>query len=205
MRTLLLTFLIGFIVTDLHAQVTYSNSDLTIKATKTRDSAQIICSDSVFVLKFRLKRNVTMTEYENFVKVDSQIIQISPIKINGYKKSMTGLSLDEQKEILDSYSNYEIEYIQKEVGIEVLNQKTQWVVTKSRGWLVWYFFLGKMPMEVEKPTKVQLFASTIIGDRVLSINAPVMSIDDVASSAYIVNDMMESMTVSKTNSSVKGR
>jgi len=203
MRILLMIFLIGFIVADLQAQITYSNSDLTINTTKTKDSAQIICSDSVFVLKFRLKHSVKPTDYENFVKIDSQIIQIAPIKINGYGKSMNSLSLDEQKQILDNYSNYEIEYLQKEVGVEVLNQKTQWVVTKQRGWLVWYFFLGKMPVEVEKPAKAQLYASTVIGDRIFSINAPIMSLDEVATASYIVNDMMEAITVLKSKSNTK--
>lgn len=203
MRILFLTVFIGFIVADLQAQVSYSNSDLTIKTIETKDSAQIICSDSIYVVKFRVKHNVKPTDYENFVKIDSQIIQIAPIKINGYGKSMSGLSLDEQKQILDSYSNYEIEYIKNEVGIEILNQKTQWVVTKSRGWLVWYFFLGKMPVAAEKPAKVQLYASTVIGDRIFSINAPIMSLDEVATASYIVNDMMEAITVSKSKSNAK--
>jgi len=196
MKILVLTFLLVFIGADLQAQVTYSNTDLTIKTIKGKDSSQVICTDSIFIIKFRLKHNVTVAQQENFVKIDSQLIQIASIKINGYGKSMSRLGLDEQKQILDAYSNYEIQYI-KENGIEILNQKDQWVVTKLRGWLVWYFFLGKMPVELENTTRVQLYASTVMGDKVLTINAPIINVNEVARAAYIVNDMMESITVSK--------
>lgn len=54
-----------------------------------------------------------------------------------------------------------------------------------------------IPTQVNKPTKIQLFASTITGDNVLTINAPIQSDAGFNKTGLIVNEMMETLTVVK--------
>jgi hypothetical protein len=119
------------------------------------------------------------------------------LKLSGYKQDSGNLSMTDQKQLLSVYSNYELEYFKNELNIEVVNASNQWVVTKSKGWFIWYFRVGNMPMQVTKPTVIQLFASTLIADKVLTINAPIQADADFNKAGLIVNEMMETLVTSK--------
>jgi hypothetical protein len=97
--------------------------------------------------------------------------------------------------LLNSYSKYELEYFKNDLGIEVINEKSQWVVTKSKGWFIWYFKVGNALKMVDKQTKIQLFATTVIGNEILIINAPILNGDDFSKAAQIVNDLMEELII----------
>ena len=148
-------------------------------------------------VKFPLKRNVTVLQENNFATVDSQTIQITPLKFSDYKESTNGESPGDEKQLLDLYSKYELEYFKNELGIDVINPNSQWVVTKSRGWFIWYFRVGNTPIQVEKQVTIQLFASTVIGNKILTVNAPIFSDEDFNKAGLIVNDMMEGIITSK--------
>jgi hypothetical protein len=135
----------------------------------------------------------------NFAFVDSQAIQISPLTIKGLKKETAKLTNTEQKQLLSDYSKYELDYFTKELKIEVINPHNQWVAIKSRYWFIWYFRVGKQPVEIETKTSIQLFASTIVSGKVLNINAPILEDGDFSKAGQIVNEMMESLTVKSTN------
>ncbi len=148
-------------------------------------------------VKFQLKRNVILLQQNNFVTVDSQTIQIIPLKFSGYKKGTNEQGINSEKQLLEAYSKYELEYFENELDIDVVNPNSQWVVTKSKGWFVWYFRVGNIPAQVDKQTTIQLFASTVIGDKILTVNAPIQSDGDFNKAALIVNEMMESLNITK--------
>jgi hypothetical protein len=150
-------------------------------------------------IKFELKRNVVETQQNNFVKVDGQVIQVIALKFSGYNKDSGNLSMTDQKRLLDIYSKYELEYFKNDLNVEVITPNNQWVVTNSkRGWFVWYFRVGKLPVQVSKRMEIQLFASTVMSDKVVTINAPIQSDGDFTKAGLIVNEMME--TLSNSNS-----
>ena len=197
MKAFLLTILTGFFVDNLSGQILFLTVDSKLKTVKINNATELICSNSTMSIKFQLNRNVIVTQQNNFVTIDSQAIQITPLKFTGYKKDSTNLSMSDQKQLLDNYSKYELDYFTNELNIEVINPNNQWVVTKSKGWFIWYFRVGSAPIEVYKQTQIQLFASTVIGNKVLTINAPILSDSDFRKAGLIVNEMMETLTVSK--------
>ena len=158
---------------------------------------ELIYSNSTTTIKFPLKRQLTVSPQNNFVTIDSQTIQIMALKFTGYKKDTKGDNLNTQKELLDTYSKYELEYFRSDLGVEVINPNSQWVMTKSKGWFIWYFKVGKVPTQVETQTDIQLFATTVIGDQILIINAPIMTGGDFSKAALIVNEFMEAMSITK--------
>lgn len=102
-----------------------------------------------------------------------------------------------EKELLDTYSKYELAYFEKELGVQVINPNSQWVVTKSKGWFIWYFRVGNTPTQATKQTTIQLFASTVIGNKILTVNAPILSDRDFNKAGLIVNEMMEAIIITK--------
>ncbi|OQP59214.1 hypothetical protein A3860_38185 [Niastella vici] len=57
--------------------------------------------------------------------------------------------------------------------------------------------VGEVPTAVETKASVQLFASTLIAGKVLTINAPVMEGGNFAKASYMVNDLMESLIIKR--------
>jgi len=192
-KTFFLILLIGLFTGNVNGQVSFSTVDSKLQMSNNK----LIESNSSTVLKFPLKRQVTVPPQNNFVTIDSQIIQIMTLKFDGYKKDTNGENLNNQKELLNAYSKYELEYFKSDLGVEVINPNSQWVVTKSKGWLIWYFKLGKNSTQVDTQTEIQLFATTVIGDKVLIINAPIMTGGDFSKAALIVNEFMEALTITK--------
>jgi hypothetical protein len=106
------------------------------------------------------------------------------------------LSESEQKSFLSQYTKYELDYF-KELGIEVLKPHNQWEPVGGRKWFIWYFGVGKTPVKTEQQVKIQLFASAIVGKRVLTLNAPISDVDNFEKAAKIVNEIMETLSVTK--------
>ena len=197
MRIFLLIILTGLFFINVSGQVSFSPVDSKLKTQKSNDLTELICSSSSMTVKFPLNRNVTVSQQSNFVTVDSQTIQIIPLRFSDYKESTDGQSMGNEKQLLDVYSKYELEYFKNELGINVINPNSQWVVTKSKGWFIWYFRVGNTPIQVEKQVTIQLFASTVIGDKILTVNAPILSDGDFSKAGLIVNDMMEAIIITK--------
>lgn len=190
-RTFFLILLIGLSTGNVKGQVSFSP----VVGNLQISNNELIYSSSSTAFKFPLKRQVTVSPQNSFVTIDSQILQIMTLKFDGYQKDMKGENFNNQKELLDAYSKNELEYFKSDLGLEILNPSSQWVATKSKGWFIWYFKLGKVPTQVDTQTEIQLFATTVIGDKVLIINAPIMTGGDFSKVALIVNEFMEALTI----------
>lgn len=197
MKTSLFTILTALVVTNVSGQISFSTVDAELKIAKSNSLTQIVCSNSTMSVMFELQRDLTLMQQKNFVAIDSQTIQIIPLKFRGYQRGKDVLSLTDQKQLLDSYSKYEMFYFKNELQVEVINPNSQWVVTKSKGWLVWYFRVHSLSNQNSKRTTIQLFASTVVGDKVLTINAPIQTDDDFTKAGQIINEMMETLTIAR--------
>jgi hypothetical protein len=197
MKAFLLIILTGLFFFNASGQVLFSPVESKLKAIKSNNLTELTCSSSTMSVKFRLKRNVTVLQQKNFVTVENQTIQIIPLKFSGYKNSTSRQGINSEKQLLNTYSNYELEYLKNELGVDVKNPNSQWIVTKSKGWLIWYFKVGNMPPQLDKQTSIQLFASTVIGDKILTVNAPIYSNGDFNKAGLIVNEMIETLVITK--------
>ena len=193
MRTSFLIILIGLFAWNVKGQISFSPIDSKLQTLNGNN--EITCSSSTMTVKFPLKHDVKVLPQNNLVTVDSQTIQIMSLDFKGYNKDTNGENLNNQKQLLDSYSKYEFAYFQNDLGVEIINPNSQWVVTKSKGWLIWYFKVGNVPTQVDKQTEIQLFATTVVGDKILIINAPILTGGDFSKAALIVNEIMEAMII----------
>lgn len=143
-------------------------------------------------VRFQLKRTVDFSKQNNFATVDSQVVQVIFLRHSGFKTVV-----DSKKSILEAYANYEMAYFKNDLSVTLINPGSQWVVIKSRGWFIWYFKVGDVDAHVGKQTKIQLFATTIIGGNILVINAPIFAEDDFTKAGLIANEMMETCVITK--------
>ena len=193
MKTPLIILLISLLSWNLIAQVSFSPVDSKLQTLT--GSSELTCSGSGTTVRFPIKREVTVLSQNTLAKIDQQNIQIMFLKFDGNQKNPTEGNLDNQKQLLDAYSNYELDYFRNTLGIEIINPKNQWVISKSKGWFIWYFRVGNIPTQVENQTEIQLFSTTVIGDKILIINAPITTGGDFSKAATIVNELMEGLVV----------
>ncbi|MFL5739548.1 MAG: hypothetical protein ACJ75B_04980 [Flavisolibacter sp.] len=191
-----MTLLSFFAVNSVCSQTVFTNVDFHLKIVTNQQGKEILYSDSSLSLSFQLNQKSVKLQ-DNFAFIDSQLIQITPLKVTGFTKSLSALSAAEQKQFLSDYSQYELDYITKELQIEVIDPHNQWVPINSRNWFIWYFRVGSEPVPTGKKIGIQLFASTIIGGKVLTINAPMFAAADFNKAGLIVNQMMESLAEAK--------
>jgi hypothetical protein len=174
-------------------QVSFSNTNCNLTNKSTSTGSDIFCTGAAFSLEFKVN-SASQKVGDNFLLVDSQVIQILTLKIDGLKNTPDELSEQEQHNLLANYSEYELAYLTKDLKIGVINPNNQWVDENSRKWLVWYFRVDNKNVEADKKVAIQLFASTIIGNKILDINAPIIVDGDFSKAALLVNQFMESLT-----------
>ena len=176
------------------SQPKFSNPEVELSKTTDVTGTTLICKESAFSFKVRLKsKSVDIVNKGGLVMVDSQVVQIAPLKPIDPKKHLDSLTVSEQKDFLGAYSKYELDYY-KGLGIEVINPNNQWVDAGGRKWYIWYFRVGKVPVGVEKQMEFQLFSSTIFKGQVLTLNAPMQADGNFQRAALIVNEMMETLS-----------
>ena len=120
-RTFFLILLIGLYTGNVKGQVSFSPVASKLQISNN----ELICSNSSTAFKFPLKRQVTVSPQNNFVTIDSQILQIMTLKFDGYQKDTKGENFNNQKELLDAYSKNELEYFKSDLGLEILNPSSQ--------------------------------------------------------------------------------
>ncbi|WP_460571663.1 hypothetical protein [Flaviaesturariibacter terrae] len=157
-----------------------------------KTSSDILCDGPSFHIRLCTARK-EVTLQGQLALVDGQLIQVAPLAVGGLRKNIRVLSVAEQKELLAAYSKYELDYFASELGIGVINPNNQWVPLKGRYWFLWYFRVGNTAAGVQQPVRIQLFASTVIGGKILTINAPIMADADFAKAGLFVNELMESI------------
>lgn len=130
-----------------------------------------------------------------FLEIDGQIIQMNILEVDGITKKMMRKDTAFERTILTKHSEYEMNYFRKDLGLKIINPENQWVIVNGRGWLIWYFKLGNVPKKGQNQFELQLYATTLVGDKIIFINAPMLKNTDFGESANMVNELMESMLV----------
>lgn len=190
-RIPLFIILFGLCTSNVKGQVTFSSVESKLE----KSNSELIFKSPSTSIKFATNRAVVLSSLPNFAIIDGQEIQITSLEFDGYQKATNGDNFKNQNNLLETYSNYELAYFKNEIGVEIINPNSQWVISNSRGWFIWYFRSGKVSTQVGSPTGIQLFATTVIGNNILIINAPIMIDGDFSEAAYIINDLMEALTI----------
>lgn len=182
---------------NLSAQVSFSPVNSKLETVSGNGLTDLLFTSKTLTVSFRLKYEVTALQQNNLASIDSQVIQVTALEYDGFKKDIKPGELSGQKQILGTYTNYELDYFKNDLGVEVINASHQWIEIKSRGWFIWYFKVGNIPTPVDRQTQIQLFASTVIGNKILTVNAPVLTGGNFEQAGLIVNSMMETLTITR--------
>lgn len=112
---------------------------------------------------------------QNFFTIDNTAVQTAIVPLpQPLPKSynLSKLSSTQQKELLDGYVNYELDYFKNELNVNLDNVKKEWKTINSKLFIFWYFEMPKSKNS-KLETKGQIYVSTICFNQVLVINIPI--------------------------------
>jgi hypothetical protein len=113
------------------------------------------------------------SDVPGFITIDKQIMQATVIPVDK-SIDLGNMSAAREREVLQKYMEYELEYYRKKLKQHYSHLQTEWMTLNGRQFLVWYFDTP----ENEKLISRQVYVSTLFFDRVMDLNAPVFRSDD---------------------------
>lgn len=142
--------------------------------------------------------SIQTTEYPNYIIVGKQVVQTSLIPLPETTLDLVRLTTDQQKEALNGYVDYEMDYFKNELKLSCQNLKKEWTTFSSKIWLVWSFDVNAQSLgeNVAYPTKSQIYASTICFNQVLDLNVTLFEKDNFAKSKELINKLMSTLKLS---------
>jgi hypothetical protein len=114
-----------------------------------------------------------ISDVPGFITIDKQIIQATVISVDK-SIDLRSMSASREREVLQKYMEYELDYYRKKLKQRYGHLQTEWVSLQGRQFLVWYFDTP----ENEKLISRQVYVSTLFHDEVIDLNAPVFRSDD---------------------------
>lgn len=114
-----------------------------------------------------------VSDVPGFITIDKQIIQATVIPVDK-SIDLHSMSAAREREVLQKYMEYELDYYRKKLKQRYSHLQTEWVSLQGRQFLVWYFDTP----ENEKLISRQVYVSTLFHDEVIDLNAPVFRSDD---------------------------
>lgn len=128
------------------------------------------------------------SESPSYVTADNTVLQVMSLPLPKSTLDLTKLTIAQQKETLEGYVNYELDYFKNEVKINYKKLTKEWVTINSKLWLLWTFdssdFNTSEPV-ANKP-KFQIYASTICFNQILDVNTPVMKDQVLSKSTELI-------------------
>jgi hypothetical protein len=142
-----------------------------------------------------LSKKIQETESPGYVTVDNAIVQVTALPLPKSNLDLAKLTIAQQKETLEGYVSYELDYFKNDLKINYKNLRKEWITTDSKLWLLWYFDATSYPTSepVQQRPKIQIYASTICYNQLLDLNTPVMKVQDLTSSKELINKLMSSL------------
>ncbi|HMG81726.1 MAG TPA: hypothetical protein VK559_01700 [Ferruginibacter sp.] len=200
MKTLLLTISILTISLKTIAQTDISKENFTFSYVKTKSGGRFLYTGSSHSFSVDVvSANIKKTEYPNYIQINDHVVQSSIIPLPESSLDLNALTIDQQKETLDGYVDYELDYFKNDLKLNYQNLKKEWVTSNSKLWLVWYFDLPDLKnagTTADETTKSQIYASTICFNQVLDLNTPLMQNDTYIKSNALITQLMATLKLS---------
>jgi hypothetical protein len=185
--------LLGFVSVKTNAQVTFSKSEYEFNPSSCRNIVFLSTPD--MEITFPLKYSIKATNQDNYMFVDEQVMQMQLLEFDGFEKDIS--NADNQKLLLENYSKEKIKHFEKEWSIDTITPNIKWIESKDNWWYIFHFQNNNVPMMLARDREIQVFAVTVIDDKILMINAPMTTGDDFTKGGFLVNHLMESLEINK--------
>jgi hypothetical protein len=140
--------------------------------------------------------SIKATDQPNYVSVDEMILQVACVPVPGGIDA-SKLPLEQQREALNGYVDYEMDYFRKELNLDIKDLKKEWLVIQGRQFLLWYFDMPKPTKkttgDLTQKTARQVYLSGIWFDQVLDLNDALLDSRDLEKAKALLYPIARSL------------
>jgi hypothetical protein len=161
--------LFGFTIFSAVASAQYKAEEFQPSLIEAKFGVMIVFNGQKNSFTLRIvSKSIEPSEQENFLLVDKKLFQTSVIPFQE-EFDFKSMSIDQQKELLTGYKEYEKEYIQGQLKT-ALTGTEQFLNMDGKIFKYWSFDMPKGNNSVSK----QVYLFTICFDQILLLNGPVV-------------------------------
>ena len=184
-----------FVITSFSQSNLY-DEEFTLNFTPTEKSGEWLFKGKTHSFSITIFANkIVPSEMPSYITADNSVIQVMSLPLPQSTLDLSKLTLSQQKEALEGYVNYEMDYFKNELKINYKKLTKEWITINSKLWLLWTFdssdFNSSEPL-VNKP-KFQIYASTICFNQILDVNTPVMNNQVLSKSTELIKKLMSTL------------
>ena len=196
MKTLLSTlFLLTSSIVCI-AQDDFYTEEFELSFSTTMNGGEFVYNGKAHSFKIKVvSDSIRTTEHPNFITVGNRIVQSNAVPLPSSRLDLKKLTIEQQKEVLNGYVEYELDYFKNEIHLVCQNLQLEWVTVDARLWLIWSFDVPKQKATegTSKPATSQIYASTICFNQVLDLNIPVLKGDSKAKCKEHIHELMNGL------------
>lgn len=193
LQTVLFVLLFSF---SAFGQSNIYDEEFDVQFLKLKDGGQWLYKGKIHSFSIHVvSKNIITTESPNYITADNIVMQSSIVPLPESNLNLSKLTVNQQKETLSGYVDYELDYFKNDVKINYKDLKKEWITINSKLWLVWSFEITDFnsPEPVKDKTKFQIYASTICYNQILDLNIPVMKDRSLVQSRGQINKLMATL------------
>ncbi len=141
-----------------------------------------------------LSDSINTTEYPNYIKIYNHILQTAIVPLPQSNLDLKRLTIAQQKEALEGYMGYELEYFKNDLLLNYQHLKKEWITVNTRLWLLWTFDLPMQQADTAMQQVVaQIYGSTICFNQILDLNVPLFQDDHFEKTKKLVMQCMSGL------------
>jgi hypothetical protein len=187
MKVLLLC---GLIVFSIDALAQYKAEEFQPSLIEAKYGVMIVFNGQKNSFTLRIvSKSIEPSEQENFLLVDKKLIQASVIPFQE-KFDFKSMGMEQQKELLTGYKEYEKEYLQEQLKAGITGTE-QFLNLEGKIFKYWSFDMPKDNNSVRK----QVYLFTICFDQILILNGPVTADQNEMEMKILLIDIAKTLEI----------
>jgi hypothetical protein len=180
----------GLIIFSIGVSAQYKAEEFQASMIQTKFGAMIVFNGQKNSFAIRIvSKSIEPSQQENFLLIDKKLIQASAIPFQE-QFDFNAMSIEQQKELLTGYKEYEKEYVQEQLKSEVTGTE-QFLNFEGRFFIYWSFDMPQGNNSVSK----QVYLFTICFDQILLLNGPVLKDQSESDVKSVLISMAKSLEV----------
>ena len=180
--------LFGFIIYSLGISAQYQAEEFQASLVEAKFGVMIVFNGQKNSFTLRIvSKSIEPSEQENFLLVDKKLIQSSAIPFQE-EFNFKSISIEQQKDLLTGYKEYEKEYLQDQLKTGLTGTE-QFLNLDGKIYKYWSFDMPKGNNSVTK----QVYLFTICFDQILLLNGPVVKDQNEAEVKSLLINMAQTL------------
>lgn len=196
--------LLLFFSLNVFSQDNIKDEDFNFVLVKKENEGKVVFSGKQHYFEVSLKGNLDTInvphqrfDENNFVVIDKKkMLEFTTINVARNILDIydfNNLSITQQRNVLESYVNYELDYYKKDLGIIIENYQLQVIYDQDRMYYFMSYKIGNNREKSEAAVEKNIYLITVAFNHILVLNMPLTASQDIAEYSTFLKGLIPSI------------